>query len=564
MPLHHNETGLSIFSELARTQVVALAATRRRDRSAAAAAPRMERLEERQFLSTVYWVSASGDDGKSGKSRASAWKTIDRVNKQVLKPGDMVRFEGKKTFHGSLYVPSNEGGTASKPIIFTHYGKGRPIIKSGSKPGIHIAQTAGVAVTNLNFEGNKGGKSAGIYIHTDRANKKLKYIHIRNVDVKGYGGDGVRITISGKGSSISAVQVRDATLHDNVEGGLKATGSSHNASKHWLIDHVRAWNNPGRKGASHVTGSGIYIADVEDAAVQWSSAWNNGKDGKAPVGIWAAGSNRVLFRYNESYNNKTTAISDGGGFDFDWDTHNSVMEYNYSHDNDGPGFLMYAGSTANNNNIIRYNVSENDGRKNGKAGIQLGGNVTNAQIYNNVVYLKATGHSQSAAFNAHDYGSNGKVPRNITVRNNIFQTTGGTKVVSLTNGVAKKTQNFKFVANAYHSSGSSFKIHWGDRTYGSLASWRDAKGQEKNNGAATGYQGDPKLVAAGKGGTVGDVRKLRSLAAYRLQKSSPLINKGIAKGSFLSSAAANVVVPDFYGKEGLRGGRPDIGVDEVR
>src|SRR5688572_11586455 len=191
-----------------------------------------------------------------------------------------------------------------------------------------------------------------------------------------------------------------------------------------------------------VTGNGIYIADVEDAVVQYSAAWNNGKDGAAPVGIWAAGSNRVIFQYNESYDNRTKTISDGGGFDFDWDTHNSVMQYNYSHGNDGPGFLLYAGSHANNGNIIRYNVSENDGRKNGKAGIQLGGNVTNAEVSNNVVYYKGTGNSLAAAFIAHDYGSDGKVPRNVTVRNNIFQTTGGTKVVSLTNRVASKTKNF--------------------------------------------------------------------------------------------------------------------------
>jgi hypothetical protein len=525
----------------------------------------MEMLEQRQLLSAVYFVSASGDDGKSGKSRASAWRTIDRVNKQVLKPGDMVRFEGKKTFHGSLYVPSREGGTADKPIIFTHYGKGRPIIKSGSRPGIDIAQTAGVAVTNLNFVGNgaKNNKSAGIYVHTDRSGKKLKYLHIRNVDVKGYGRSGVEIIMARKGSSLAAVQVRDATLHDNLENGLKATGSSHNANKQWLIDHVRAWNNPGRPGAGHVTGSGIYIADVEDATVQYSAAWNNGQNGKAPVGIWAAGSNRVTFQYNESYDNRTKAISDGGGFDFDWDVNNSVMQYNYSHGNDGPGFLFYAGSHGNNNNTIRYNVSENDGRRNGKAGIQLGGNVTNAEVYNNVVYMKSSGNSKSAAFNAHDYGSNGKVPRNVTVRNNIFQTTGGVKVVSLTNGVASRTKNFKFAANAYHASGSTFKIEWGNRTYGSLSSWRNAKGQEKHNSVAIGYQGDPKLVAPGKGGTIGNVEKLRTLGAYKLKKSSPVINKGVPKGSFLSSKSDNAVA-DFFGKDGLRGGKHDLGVDEVR
>jgi hypothetical protein len=238
------------------------------------------------------------------------------------------------------------------------------------------------------------------------------------------------------------------------------------------------------------------------------------------------------------------------------------MQYNYSHGNDGPGFLLYAGTHANNGNIVRYNVSENDGRKNGKAGIQLGGNVTNAEVSNNVVYYKGTANAQSAAFIAHDYGSDGKVPRDVSVRNNIFQTTGGTKVISLTNGVAKKTKNFKFAANAYHSTGSAMKIHWGDRTYGSLSAWRSAKGQEKVGGVATGFQGDPRLLAPGKGGTIGDAEKLKDLRAYRLAKSSPVINKGVPKSSFLQSVKKTP--RDFFGQLGLRGGKHDIGVNEVR
>ena len=45
---------------------------------------------------------------------------------------------------------------------------------------------------------------------------------------------------------------------------------------------------------------------------------------------------------------------------------NSVMQYNYSHDNDGAGYLLAQFTYAREftNNIVRYNISENDGRKN--------------------------------------------------------------------------------------------------------------------------------------------------------------------------------------------------------
>ena len=522
----------------------------------------IEALEPRRLLST-YYVSASGNDGKSGLSPAAAWRSIDRVNTQTLKPGDTILFQGGKTFSGSIYVPSTEGGTAKKPVVFSSYGNGRATISSGTRAGFDLAQTAGVAIANLNFRGSgKSNTWPGIWVHTDRPNLKLSYLHIKNVEISHYGREGIKMAIKGRNTSLTAMKVENASLHDNLYGGLKATGEKPNANKLWVVDRVRAFNNPGSRKEDGVSGSGIFIADVEDAIVQNSVAYNNGKDGKAPVGIWAAGSNRVVFQYNESYNNRTTAISDGGGFDFDWDVHNSVMQYNYSHGNDGPGFLIYAGSHHSSGNVIRYNVSENDGRKNGKAGIQLGGNVTSTDIHNNVVYMTPSGDSRSAAFIAHDWGANGKVPKNVLVRNNIFQTTGGVKVVSMPDSVAKKG-TFKFNANAYHSSGKEFKIQWGSKAFKSLNDFRKSQKQELWMGVATGYQGDPRLKAPGHGGTINNPDKLRSkLGAYELARSSPVINKGVPRLAFLS---AKVKQPfDFFGQRGLRGGKYDIGANEVR
>ena len=529
------------------------------------AAPRFESLESRRLLAT-YYVSPGGNDAHAGQSPEAPWKTIARVNQQHLRPGDLVLFQAGQTFKGSIYIPSTEGGTLEKPVVISSYGRAnnrRATIHSGSKAGIDIAQTAGVAITNLNFVGGtKKNDWPGIWVHTDRANKKLQYLHIRNVDVKNYGREGIKILIKGKNSSLSIVKVENATLHHNGYGGLKATGAKHNANNQWMIDRVRAHDNPGSNHEDGVTGSGIYIADVQDAVVQHSIAYNNGKDGSAPVGIWAAGSNRVVFEYNESYNNRTRTISDGGGFDFDWDVHNSVMQYNYSHDNDGPGFLIFAGSHHSSGNVIRYNVSQGDGRKNGKAGIQLGGNVTSSDIHNNVVYMTPSGSSKSAAFIAHDWGSDGKVPKDVLVRNNIFQTTGGVKVVGMTENIARNGK-IKFNGNAYYASGKEVRIGWGNRTFKSVSEWRKAKKQETHNGLATGFEGDPRLKAPGQAGTIGDPALLHAgLQPYRLASSSPLIDKGVVRLDFLSNKVK--LARDFFGEIGLRGAKVDVGIDEVR
>src|SRR3954468_17155472 len=88
--------------------------TRRGARAIAAAACRVEALEARELFST-YYVSNSGNDGAGGTEWNSAWKSIDRINRQQLKPGDNVLFQGGGNFGGSLYIPSKEGGKNWSP-----------------------------------------------------------------------------------------------------------------------------------------------------------------------------------------------------------------------------------------------------------------------------------------------------------------------------------------------------------------------------------------------------------------------------------------------------------------
>lgn len=530
----------------------------RRDFSREIASVLIEPLEPRQLLST-YYVSPAGYDSAAGTAVSAPWKTIGRVNAQTLRAGDKVLFQGGKSFSGSLYVPSREGGTFTSRVTFSTYGAGRAIINSGSKPGIDVAQAGGIDISNLKFVGNGmyNNASSGIYVHVDWASKIVSGFNIKNVEVSGYGREGIRFVSGGSNSSINDVNVSYSDSHDNLYGGLKANNNRISGMKNYVIDHVRAWNNPGSKTAGGVTGSGIFLEGIAGARISRSVAHHNGKDGAAPVGIWAAMGERVIIEYNESYANNTRTISDGGGFDFDWDVKNSVMQYNYSHDNAGPGYILAGGTHYNTSNVIRYNVSENDGRKNGRAGMQLWGNVTNSQIYNNVVYITPTGSSNTAGFYAHDSGTNGKRPQNVIISNNIFYTTNSTKVLNITSGVAAYG-SLKFTGNAYYTSGGTFKIQWGGTSYSSLTAWRNAKGQEKVNGIAAGYQGDPKLVAAGQGQTIGDAHILRSLTAYKLQSSSPLINIGVTQPGTLASA-----ITDFWGDALPKGGKYDIGVDEV-
>ena len=57
--------------------------------------------------SKMYFVSPSGNDSSNGISSSTAWRTIAKVNATTFAPGDLVLFEGGKTFNGKLYIRSS-------------------------------------------------------------------------------------------------------------------------------------------------------------------------------------------------------------------------------------------------------------------------------------------------------------------------------------------------------------------------------------------------------------------------------------------------------------------------
>jgi hypothetical protein len=82
-------------------------------------------------VGTTYFVSSSGSDLNSGTSPAQAWRTVDRVNRQVLAAGDAVLFAGGQTFSDSDLEPA-ASGTAGQPIVYGSYGQGDAVLSQGT------------------------------------------------------------------------------------------------------------------------------------------------------------------------------------------------------------------------------------------------------------------------------------------------------------------------------------------------------------------------------------------------------------------------------------------------
>ena len=77
----------------------------------------------------TYYVSSTGNDGNSGTSEETAWKTLAKVNSFIPIPGDQILFKRGDIWTGTINV--NASGTAGRPIILGAYGIGaKPILSA--------------------------------------------------------------------------------------------------------------------------------------------------------------------------------------------------------------------------------------------------------------------------------------------------------------------------------------------------------------------------------------------------------------------------------------------------
>jgi hypothetical protein len=443
-----------------------------------------------------------------------------------------------------------------------------------------VRNAGGVVVENLIVMGDdyRTNVGSGIKIVNELPNnQKLEYIRVQSVEASGFGRrkpsegfqrpNGCGIFMGGYASDKSKsgykdVRITHCVTYHNEHFGILTSGSRQNdpntyANSNVYVGYCKMYDNPGDpEYLKKHSGSGIRMGGVEGAMIEYCEAYNNGYNCNSraggPVGIWAVGSNNVIIQYCESHHNRTGGRSDGGGFDFDGGTTNSIMQYNYSHDNDGAGYLICSFRDAGKyeNNIFRYNISVNDGQKVRRhGGIRLWTGspkddpIHNTQIYGNTIF--------SSSGPAISFGVK-KGIHNTKVCNNLFITANNQKLVEGTPDKSMAT----LAGNVYWSVDGKYDI----AGYKSLDEWQKATGQEMLNGKPVGLVAAPKLMDMGKSVTIGDPTKLHTLTTYRLQKNSPLIDAGLDLRSLFGIDPGK---RDFFGNSIPQGKAYDIGAHEI-
>jgi hypothetical protein len=114
--------------------------------------------KEASFTPRAYYISTYGSDQNEGTRRAP-FRSIQRLEKLLLNPGDSILFEGNRRFQGSLELDLKGKGDPRHPYIISSYGNGYASINAGNKMAIHIDNAHWLNVSKLKLTGS--GRKTG-------------------------------------------------------------------------------------------------------------------------------------------------------------------------------------------------------------------------------------------------------------------------------------------------------------------------------------------------------------------------------------------------------------------
>jgi len=468
--------------------------------------------------STYYVSSSAGSDSNDGCSTATPWQTLSNVNSTTFVAGNQILFQSGGSWTGELH-PLGSGSSGS-PIVISNYGSGAaPIIAGGgAAAAVYLYDQHDWTVQNLEITNTSTTTAhrAGVLAQNDLTTV-LHGIHLVNntIDkVSGYwqNGDSQPVTTSAISFDLSDsnttsgwddVLISGNTLANDDAGGIylgSPVGLNHNLATTNVVIQNNTITNAG--------GNSIVCVFCASPLIQYNVDTDSGYRFSGAA-LWEGWTSNAVWQYNEVARN-WRALYDGEAFDIDNNNSNTVLQYNYTHDNPY-GFMEFccnASFGSLGTSIIRYNISQNDGASNAvfatQEGIETG---ASAQFYNNTVYMGP--------------GDNGDV----------------------TNGTPPSGSSITYSNNIIYKVGtggySTTRTTWSHNLlYGNHPSSEPADTSKVTS--------DPKLVNPGGGGN-----GLATASVYQLQSGSPALGAGV-----LISGNGGL---DYFGNPVSSSSAPNIG-----
>jgi hypothetical protein len=386
---------------------------------------------------TTYHVDCKRSSNGDG-SESHPWNSVGAVNRhKTFHPGDKILLKRGTTCKGRLH-PSGSGNATSQ-IVLGAYGAGKslPTINGGGTPqqtgtvqlinqpywtiqDLHVTNRGTAKETRTYRSGvlvrGFNGRIAGVKIQRLKVDSVVSNLTSSSNDPREFGGITVQTLSDGKPKSgFDGLQI----LHNSVSkvGRTGILVSNHGYPKMSDRKLRIAYNTVTRPRGDSIVIRGSVGARIDhNRSAYGADLWPCAQCGKitpetADAGIWPAYSKDTLIDHNEVYGEHRLG-GDGQGIDADISAVNTVIEYNYLHDNEGGG-ILFCGS---NNTTARFNILEN----NSNGAFVFIGSIPAAKtkIYNNTVYTSM----KNGADVVHLQGNKGG--RSIAFYNNLIYNMG--------------------------------------------------------------------------------------------------------------------------------------------
>ena len=342
-------------------------------------------------------------------SAVHPWNSVKPVNAHVaFQPGDRILLKRGSTCTGRIR-PLGSGSPGS-PIVLGAYGpdKALPTVAAGGSADdtgavglfnqsywtvqdLHLTNRGAPAETNkyrygLMIMNKAGGRLPGITVQRLEVDSVVSNLTFARADAREFGGIAV-ITWPAphKNDGYDGLRVLGNRVTEVGRTGIVV--SNHGYPKTFDRDVRISGNRIIRARGDSIVLRGSVDGRIDhNVSAHGADFWPCKQCGSvspetANAGIWPAATRNVVVEYNEVYGEHRLG-GDGEAFDIDISAENTVVQYNYAHDNEGGG-ILFCGSK---NTTARFNILEDN---------QLGaftfiGSIpaSNTKIYNNTVYSK--------------------------------------------------------------------------------------------------------------------------------------------------------------------------------
>jgi hypothetical protein len=528
---------------------------------------------------STYYLSPQGSDASDGKSPATAWQTIKKINASNFGPGDSLLIDGGHgAFSGCLsFTSAHVSSTSANPFIVGVYNGTQWALNSNCgangnySAAVTINGVSGIVLQDGILSGNGTYTLFGVWISNTVLAGPADSIVIQGLDISDFSTT-VKTTYSAEvfitgypGNGLTNVQVLNNKLHGVSatsldDNGIDGYGNGQNIQAVYSGNEI--YNIGGKTGAQNgVTGNGIWCDGTSSCDVAYNYIHDIGANVNqcgGPVGIGTYNADNSYIHDNEIHHVHATAWNpntcDFAALDADGFSTNSVWERNYTHHNDGPA-ISFGGSPSASPwgpNQFRLNISEEDNLQNTNGGgVWALSPTISGYVYNNTAYRSLNPNGGLAFCVSLGYNGvyGGGLLANNTCTNNVVAW-GQTEALT-DNNTGYNQAALTIMNNNYYLAGTPV-FSWLGASYMSLAAFQMGTGKDVNSTTI-----NPLLLSPGDGGDCGGILEVGCPSAYRLAYGSPMVGKG----ADLSSFGIQLPSTGYYGTPFRNARGYNVGVD---